>query len=207
VLLDEYCIFYNPDNTCMLCAKGYKLEQGICRKIICRNRQFSQYGSCQDVSPMCATYDPIYGNCLTCINLYYLQQDGNCLQGLPSQLTKTNPNSACPTGYYMRQGTCVQSNPLCGTYNFDSGACTTCVSSDYFLNSQGACILISEYCGYRTYFGNGNCLPVSVLCDEYDSTTGYCLSCRDNTVLTQDGRCIFNETCGAREYQTSNGSC
>lgn len=161
MVTDQYCIFYNTNSSCMLCAKGYLLNKTICQKIICKSRQFSQYGTCMDVSPLCATYDAIYGNCLTCIPLYFLQTDGTCLQGLSSQMSKVTVNSGCPDGYYMRSGTCVQINPLCGKYDPSSGLCTTCVNTSYYLNSVGGCVLISEYCGYRTYFASGNCLPVS----------------------------------------------
>jgi hypothetical protein len=86
VSIDENCIFFKPDNTCLLCSKGYLISsKGLCNKIICGARQYSGSGSCVDVSLFCATFDPIYGNCLTCIPLYYLQNDGSCLQGLPSQ--------------------------------------------------------------------------------------------------------------------------
>lgn len=31
VSIDENCIFFNPDNTCMVCIKGYKLgAYGLC---------------------------------------------------------------------------------------------------------------------------------------------------------------------------------
>jgi hypothetical protein len=188
--IDPNCVYYYPNNTCMLCASGY-LRQATCVKLICGDRQYSSTGVCVDVSPFCGTFDPIFGNCLTCITFYFLQMDGSCLQSLPSQLG-VSTTSSCPSGYYMRQGTCVVINPLCFTFSVDTGLCTSCINNTYFLNPSGACILISEYCGYRTYFDNGNCLPVSTLCDTYDSLTGFCLTCRDSTVLTQVGTCIYN---------------
>jgi hypothetical protein len=105
VPIDQNCIFYNPNNTCFMCASGYLL-QGTCQKLICGPRQYSSTGSCIDVSPFCDKFDPIYGNCLTCIQFYYLQSGGSSLQSLPSQLG-VSTNSACPSNYYMRQGTCV----------------------------------------------------------------------------------------------------
>ena len=48
---------------------------------------------------------------------------------------------------------------------------------------------------------------MSALCDTYDSTTGYCITCRDNTQLTDKGTCIFNEVCADRQYHLSDGSC
>lgn len=93
----------------MLCAKGYKIVNGLCSKINCGLRQFSLYGNCTDVSPLCVSFDPIYGNCLTCITSYYLQNDGSCLQGLSAILGKSSSKSSsgCPDGYYSRSGTCV----------------------------------------------------------------------------------------------------
>jgi hypothetical protein len=85
-LIDPYCIFYNDDRTCMLCAKGYKYSDGKCGRIKCKDRQYSGTGQCVDVSPFCGKFDPIYGNCLTCIQLYFLQIDGSCLQGVPGQI-------------------------------------------------------------------------------------------------------------------------
>jgi hypothetical protein len=189
----------------MLCARGYVFN-GSCQKLICLTRQYSGTNSCLDVSPLCNTFDAVYGNCLTCIQSYYLQADGTCLQSVPSQNGVVATNN-CPDGYYSRQGTCVQVNPLCRTYSITTGVCTTCLDTTYFLNSVGACILISDYCGYRTYFSQGKCLPVSVLCDTYDSTTGFCLTCRDSTILTGAGTCIYNENCESRQYHLQDGSC
>jgi hypothetical protein len=128
-VIDQYCIFYQQNNTCMLCAKGYQYNGSCCSKIICGARQYSSTGSCVDVSPFCDSFDHIYGNCLTCISFYFLQNDGTCMQVLPSQVGSTqtssnsqnNQNSPCPNGYYQRQGTCVQVSPLCGTYDSNTG--------------------------------------------------------------------------------------
>jgi hypothetical protein len=126
---------------------------------MCPPHQFSQYGYCVDSSPFCGTFDPIMGNCLTCIENYYLQSDGTCLQGLPTsdslQSLQVNP---CPAGYYYSNFSCLQPSPLCKNFNIYTGACTSCKNETYFLNSVGTCILISDYCGFRKYFNNGNCL-------------------------------------------------
>lgn len=203
--IDPHCVYYYANNTCMLCASGYQLNN-TCQLIVCGKRQSSSTGSCVDVSPFCNTFDPIFGNCLTCIDNYFLQTDGSCLQSLPSQAGVMTSNS-CPNGYYMRQGTCVVINPLCLTYDVNSGLCTSCLNTTYFLNKAGACILISDFCGYRMYFSNGNCLPVSDLCDTYDSTSGFCLTCRDSTILTDNGTCVFNDPCQNRQYHGANGIC
>jgi len=173
---------------------------------VCGARQYSSTGQCLDVSPFCRTFDPIYGNCLTCIYPYFLQSDGTCKQAIPSQGGAINVNS-CPENYYMRQGTCVAVNPLCLTFDVDTGLCTSCRDSGRFLNAAGVCILIEEYCGYRTYFDNGNCLPVSPLCDTFDYTTGYCTTCRDSTILGENGTCVYNDPCKERQYRARNGTC
>lgn len=203
--IDPNCVYYYNNNTCMLCASGYQLKKK-CERIICGKRQSSSTGNCADVSPFCDTFDPIFGNCLTCIYNYFLQNDRTCLQSIPAQAGVMTTNS-CPDGYYIRQGTCVVVNPLCLTYDVNSGFCTSCLDTSYFLNNAGACILISEFCGYRTYFSNGNCLPVSNLCDTYDATSGYCLTCRDSTILTDKGTCVFNDPCRDRQYRAPNGTC
>ena len=139
--IDKFCLFYNPDNTCMLCAKGYNYTGGSCSQIICGPRQYSSTGLCVDVNPFCKTFDPIFGNCFTCIQFYFLQIDGTCIQAVPGQVGSSqisyappkNLNPACPNGYYERQGTCVQVNPLCGSYDSTSGQCTTCVNDSYYL--------------------------------------------------------------------------
>jgi hypothetical protein len=204
--IDPNCVYYYPNNTCMLCASGYLNKKDCCEQLICGKRQSSSTGTCVDVSPLCNSFDSIFGNCLTCIYGYFLQADGGCLQGIPNQ-AGVMTTSSCPNGYYMRRGTCVVVNPLCLTFDVNSGFCTSCLDSTYFLNTAGACILISEFCGYRTYFSNGNCLPVSNLCDTYDPSTGYCLTCRDNTILTGSGTCVFNDPCKDRQYHAPNGTC
>ena len=206
--IDPHCIFYKSDQTCMLCAKGYTYTNGKCTIIQCNNRQYSGTGQCVDVSPFCGKFDPIYGNCLTCIQFYFLQTDGTCIQGLPGQMgtsqapsnqQQNNQNSPCPNGYYQYNGTCVQVSPFCGTYDSSTGACTTCIDITYYLFAQnGTCVLISTYCGYRTYFSSGNCLPVSNLCGQFDSSNGNCLTCRDGSSLNNDSQCVLNNTCPAR---------
>lgn len=198
----------------MLCAKGYKIEKGVCNKIICKDRQFSASGNCVNVSPFCQTYDSIYGNCLTCIQFYFLQTDGSCVQGISSQIgssqksTNSNSNIDCPDGYYSRSGTCVQVSPTCGTYDSTNGRCTTCVDDSYFLNkTTGACLLLSSLCGYRNYFNGNTCQKVSDLCDQFSTTTGECLSCRDNALLSDNGKCVYKIKCGDRQYHGADGSC
>lgn len=180
----------------------------ICTQIICGPRQYSGLGYCVDVSIFCQTFQPVQGNCLTCIPLYFLQNDGTCLQSVQGQSSNTGSNTTCPQNYYLRSGTCVQKNPLCSKVDIPSGNCLSCINSSYFL-SNGNCIAISSFCTtYRTYFSDGNCFPVSIQCDEYDPSNGYCLSCRDNLVLSADGRCIYNEVCGNRQYPSPiDGSC
>jgi hypothetical protein len=187
--IDINCIFFDENNKCFKCAPGYILSSTTCTKVNCQPNQFSQYGYCVDASPLCATFDAIMGNCLTCILGYYLQNDGSCLQGLAgSVISSTNP---CPNGYYYTNFTCFQANPLCRTFNQLTGACTSCLDNTYFLNSVGSCVLISSFCGYRQYFNQGSCLPVNNLCDAYDQLTGNCLSCLDNTLL-KGGICLYN---------------
>ncbi len=162
------------------------------------------------MSQLCATFDPINGRCLTCIgapNQYYLQNDGKCLQSVPNQ-NYAAASSICPDNYYNREGTCVEINPLCGTFDQRTGACTTCLDNTYYLNPSGGCVLISSYCTtYRTYFSNGNCFNVAKECDTYDPSDGRCLSCRDMTKLTPDGRCLYDSNCVGRQYSLSNGQC
>jgi hypothetical protein len=136
------------------------------------------------------------------------------VQGLPSQMSSlqssntSNINSPCPNGYYLRQGTCVAVSPSCSTYDSNTGECTSCINESYYLNqSNGACILISNICGYRTYFYNGNCLNVNNLCDQFDSTSGNCITCRDGSFLTADYQCIFNVSCGDRQYHAADSTC
>lgn len=189
----------------MLCAKGYLVKSGLCDKIICGPRQFSQYGTCTDVSSFCNEFDPIYGNCLTCITFYFLQNDGTCLQVLTSQMTYSpsaadpSQKNSCPDRYYKREDTCVEVSSFCDSYDRSSGKCLSCIDRNHFLNtSAGTCIDTSSFCGYRLYFSNGQCLPVSKLCDQFNPSTGYCLSCLDGANLLENGRCQLGIPCADR---------
>jgi hypothetical protein len=196
-IVDPNCIYYSNSNQCQICAKGWQLNSnpnGLCTKIICGAQQYSGNGFCAEASPLCNTFDPINGNCLTCINGYLLLPDGNCYQTLGNSAAPTTP-SDCHQGYYMLGSSCVPVSALCGNYNQSTGACTTCQDTVNYYLSNGVCYNISTFCANspRTYFSNGQCVPVSSLCDQFNPATGACYSCQDNTQLNPStGQCRYN---------------
>lgn len=124
-------------------------------------------GFCSDVSPVCGQYDKIYGNCLTCINPFYvLQLDGTCVQTL-------DPNANgiavlnCQDGYFPRGNTCVQVSNLCNGYDKSNGNCLACASPSDYVLQNGVCVSVRGYCAGtpRTFFKDGQCAQVSPLCD------------------------------------------
>lgn len=97
---------------------------GICVKCS-RNFFFGQDGLCKAVNPLCKTFNPINGNCLTCYQSYVL--DGaNCVQDVNQ--ASTDPNCA----------------------SFLDGVCTSCALRTY-LDDRGFCAQVSIDC--NTYDG------------------------------------------------------
>jgi len=127
-IIDPYCIFYGSSPNCQLCAAGWLLDANYkCYKIQCGSRQYSSKGYCDSVSVFCDAYDPIYGNCTTCLYGYNLQLNGTCIQPAPGSTVGGAANTqTCPNGYYLSGGTCTQVSSLCYGYDQQTGLCTSC---------------------------------------------------------------------------------
>jgi hypothetical protein len=77
----------------------------------------------------------------------------------------------------------------CLLYDEVTLTCTACVPS-YNLSSEGTCIA-NTTCPSRQYYHFGQCLEVSILCGNYDSFTGACLTCANTADYDLvNGTCI-----------------
>jgi len=118
---------------CLSCYLGFSLINGECIKgndtsvidpncasfvsgacVKCsKNFFFDSLGVCEAVSPLCQTYDPLNGNCLTCYQSFILN-NGACIED------KNN----------------TQGDSNCASWL--SGICTACASRT-FMNVKGLC--------------------------------------------------------------------
>lgn len=104
-------------------------------------------------------------------------------------------------------GKCQQVSDQCMTWDWITGACTSCYEG--WTLSNGVCSYIPSLpptqidpfcasfdangncnaCSYRTVLINGRCIPVSDLCNTWDEKTGLCISCYSGYTLTYYGTC------------------
>ena len=105
-------------------------------------------GSCLQVNPLCNTFDPNFGTCLSCYRGYNLV-NGNCtVSSQPSSAANcrnfTNGVCVqCSNRFFTLNGVCTPVNDYCNTYNEVNGNCTSCYQG--FVLQQGACyrVLVS----------------------------------------------------------------
>lgn len=75
---------------------------------------------------------------------------------------------------------------------------------------NGICRDINTFClpYSRTYYKNGDCIPVNNLCGDFYPSNGSCINCLDQSTLnSQTGRCMYNDVCKDYEYYDENGRC
>lgn len=94
---------------------------------------FDENRVCRLVSPLCRTFNPSNGFCLTCYPAFKLES-GKCIEDL--YFEDQDPNCArfnegicltCSSGFYFgNDGLCKQANPLCETFDQTNGNCLSC---------------------------------------------------------------------------------
>lgn len=115
----QNCMQVGPNNLCTQCYYGYYIVSGYC----------------QPVSTLCSTWDAVSGGCTSCYQGYQLQ-GSNCIQSAPPSVGSGAGNctsyganglcSQCSYGFYLVSGYCNLVNPLCSTWDPNTGACTSC---------------------------------------------------------------------------------
>lgn len=54
---------------CLGCLTGYTLSNGVCMlPSNCTSRQYTHFGVCYNVNPLCDSFDAYTGDCLSCLN-------------------------------------------------------------------------------------------------------------------------------------------
>lgn len=124
--VDENCLTYNGEE-CQSCVQPYFLVNNTCTILVilqkepancaivknsscavCIGGYFVRNGSCVQVSPLCATSDPVAGFCLSCYNGFALQA-GNCFKISLSpncRIMQDGLCKECSTGYWLNASSC-----------------------------------------------------------------------------------------------------
>lgn len=130
--MDKFCSAYN-NSVCISCSFGY---------------YFDSAKRCQQVNPLCLTYDSLNGNCLSCYIGYSLQS-AKCIptpQILDPNCYKFNGNLCiqCSLGYHFNSNkSCIQIDPLCQNFNYSSNFCSQCYLG-YTIEANGSCTIITS---------------------------------------------------------------
>lgn len=172
---------------------------------------FNAQGICTQVNSNCRSNDNL-GNCLSCYVGYTLA-NGNCTiseQWSDSHCARFENNAcvACANDSFLnaQTGYCQQISPLCRSSDRNTGACLSCYNG-YDL-SNGLCVLGRDTiytdslcrawsngqcreCSTRAYSINGVCTQVDPLCQTFNPTNGFCLSCFRGYNLV-DNKCVLN---------------
>lgn len=198
---DPNCAQHNANNTCTACYFRYYLNA---QKV------------CVAVSDQCNTFDSSSGNCLSCYGGYTLNNGSCVITTTPNsdpncaQRDTNNVCTACYYRYYLNaQKVCVAVSDQCNT--FDSlGNCLSCYGGYTLIN--GSCVIsttsaqtnsdpncaqhdannVCTSCYYRYYLNVQKvCVAVSDQCNNFDSSSGNCLSCYGGYTLT-NGSCVIS---------------
>ena len=121
---------------------------------------------CHKIPDNCATVDTATGLCKTCVdNFHELTAD-------KSKCTKIIVK--CAPGQYPKGLACLNIPPECTDFDTALEKCKTCIRG--YKSENGVCTLIK--CPSRFVPNEeGECVPVSPLCGEYDPITGNCFTC------------------------------
>jgi hypothetical protein len=212
---------------CLSCYLGFALNQGQCTRsndtspidlncasfvsgacVKCsKGFYFGSNGACLAVSPLCQTFDPATGSCLTCYPSFivvggacvedknHTQGDPNCASWLSGVCT------ACATRTFMDgNGLCQSVSIDCSTYSANNGACTSCYPG--FALNQGKCALSTSpsscsrfnargdcvECGKGSYLNAGQCVAIDPQCASFDISAQSCVDC-------YPGYAILNGAC------------
>jgi hypothetical protein len=194
-------VFDNVTLRCGKCQRGYwpSLDLGVCQKVLCPPRQVpSEFDFfCVQVSDLCATFDELTGDCLTCKDQGYTIQGGKCLQA--------QPLAGCKEREQLGFGPCVNASQNCAQYSLVTGDCQQCLSGWYF-DYTGRCMLQNQACQADEVSIQGICMRRPNNCAQVDATNGLCAQCNPNYRLN-NGQCTLIVTCPAGQYLTDFGQC
>lgn len=158
----------------------------------------SNYGIfCVDVSPLCADYDSITGDCLSCKNAGYAVREGKCLQ-------INSPLAGCAEREALGFGECVGADVFCNTFDLISGDCEEC-NSGYYLDYSGHCVK-EAVCGAGQVSINGECLSLPENCVKANKL-GLCSACATPDFRVIQGQCVYFKRCADRQYLNTFGQC
>lgn len=199
------CVETNSFGNCTACSINFSLTESGCKLKACSDREYLSNSQCFAVSPLCDTFDPFQGFCLTCKQNYIVNTRGIC----EPPFYPPQSYNGCGPRQYLSGTSCLQVDPSCGQFDIYSGACITCVdSTDLLDRSTGLCVKTVDICQDRYYFSSltRTCQEVSMFCDTYDKGTGYCLTCKQGLTIFRGG-CLYLTPCARNEYRSQEGLC
>lgn len=115
------------------------------------------------------------------------QEDPYC----KSRNKDTNACVECYSGYWLNGAKCAALNPLCQTSNLANGQCTSCYPGYSLVagncgvsfkdpncqeySASGVC----NKCSVRYFYDQlkTKCMPVNILCQDYNQINGACTAC------------------------------
>lgn len=171
---------------CLSCYEGYTLTAvGTC---IISNTQTVNYVS----SDLPAVMDPfcnLYSNkiCVRCAPRTYLASNGSCIQIDPNCQSWNNATGACSQCYV---GYVVTNVNFCSIIN----PSVLTVQQKSSLNTDVNCLKsnstgICTQCIFRYVLNSNNaCIKVNDLCQQWNNTTALCTACYGGYTLT-NGAC------------------
>lgn len=193
------------DKTVLLDPNCAEFKNGLCLR--CSTGSFfdEKKNLCQLVDPLCKTFDPKNGSCLSCYPAFTLN-GARCLEDL--YFSSQNPNCAefqdnkcikCSSGFYFNKDQiCTAFNPLCQTSNTTNGDCLSCFIG--FTIRGGTCVVdttstsfncaefsssgVCKKCSTGYYFDSNNkCQISNPLCKFFDQSNGKCTECYIGFIL------------------------
>lgn len=134
------------------------------------------------MSPLCATYDPLTGDCLSCKNKDEIVVSGACLQ-------VTSPLAGCKAREQLGYGPCLEADKNCESYNIQTGNCEKCISG-WNLDYTGRCTLQDAVCQAGEVSIQGICMQKPQNCARVDSN-GLCFVCNTGEYRIINGQCVY----------------
>jgi hypothetical protein len=208
IIIDD-CTIYDGNGTCIQCAAGYYLDNGVCA---------------QQWVPFCIVYFPFTNRCQICQPGYYYWNFECLLQDIPfcaQYAYNFNTCVACQAGYTLRNGQCVGQNiPNCLTYVSNSSLCaqcqpgyilsanqTVCSPANNIPNCQqqtnGTCLV----CNTGFYLTNNACVAQNIpFCSVYQANFNLCLTCQTGYYVI-NGQCFPQSVNNCDVYEPNTNTC
>ena len=186
---------------CRRCQRGYTTNDGgECIRVLCPPGKVPAgvLDLCRDVSPLCATYDDITGDCLTCQDSAHTVVDGACRQ-------IASPLAGCLGRQRFGFGACLNSDINCKIYNLGGLQCIECFP-DFYISYRGICAP-NAVCGRGQQSINGQCILLPDNCLAGDANTGFCTRCANEEFQIIYGQCVPIKKCEPGFYLNDNGAC